>query len=155
MAYPATLEGKAMASININVDLDDLPTPTISDDQITSWIEARLNDARNLFVMRVQRGEGSGVYYKRGRGRGKRRSAPGEYPVTEIGTPDAGRLANSVATQMHGPREGSLFSDVQYARYLTEGTAHMEPRRMLHDALTEVLENRPATDRLVSAARLE
>jgi len=139
-----------MAQINISIDLEDLATPTIDNDQISTWIEARLNDARNLFIQRVSRGGGGGRTYRRGRGRTHRASAPGEYPAT-----DSGRLANSIAYQMHGPREGSVFSDLEYARYLTEGTAHMEARRMLADALTEVLENRPATDTLAAAARIE
>ena len=139
-----------MASVNISFDLDDLPEPAISDDAISSWIEARLNDARNLFIMRVSRGGGSGQVYRRGTRRQHRASAPGEYPAT-----DSGRLVGSIAYEMHGPRSGSIFSDVNYARYLTEGTAHMAQRRMLADALTEVLENRPSTDPLAGAARLE
>jgi len=142
-----------MATINISVDLEDLPIPTISDDAISTWIEARLNDARNLFIQRVSRGGGGGRTYRRGRGRVHRASAPGEYPAT-----DTGRLVNSVAFEMHGPRSGSIFSDLEYAKYLAEGTGggeRMAARRMLADALREVLESRPNTDPLARAARLE
>lgn len=138
-----------MVAINVSFDLDDLPEPAVDDAAISAWIEARLNDARNLFIQRVSRGGGGGQTYRRGHGRYHRASAPGEYPAT-----DSGRLVNSVNYQMHGSREGSLFSDVEYSRYLTEGTVHMAARRMLADTLTEVLENRPASDRLASAARL-
>jgi len=139
-----------MASVNITVDLEDFPLPAVDDDQITGWIEARLNDARNLFIQRVSRGGGGGRTYRRGRGRQHRASAPGEYPAT-----DQGRLVNSISYQMHGPRSGSIGSEVQYAKFLTEGTAHMEARRMLADALQEVLDNRPSTDPLARAVRLE
>jgi len=141
-----------MASLSISVEIDPaLPTPGVSDEAISTWIEARLNDARNLFIQQMSRGGGSGAYYRRG---GKRRSAPGEYPVTEAGTADAGRLVNSVQYEMRGPHEGALFSEVQYATYLAEGTRHMAARRMLADALTEVLESRPREDALASAARI-
>jgi hypothetical protein len=144
-----------MARVNISFELDDLPTPKINEEEIGTWIDARLNDARNLIVQQIQRGGGSGEYYQRGRGRGKRRSAPGEYPVTEIGTADAGKLANSIWYQRLHSREGVLYSDVNYSNYLTTGTLHMEPRLMLEDALRTVLENRPTTDRLAGAARIE
>src|SRR5262249_29267012 len=150
MANTTAIESKTMAQVNISVQLDDLPTPAISDDEISTWIEARLNDARNLFIQRVSRGGGGGQVYRRGTRRQHRASAPGEYPAT-----DSGQLAHSVAYEMHGPRDGSLFSDVSHARYLPEGTADMAARRMLADALTEVLENRPRGDVLASAARIE
>lgn len=138
-----------MVAVNISFDMDELPVPAVSDDAITAWIEARLNDARNLFIQRVSRGGGGGRTYRRGRGRYHRASAPGEYPAT-----DTGRLVGSVNYQMYGPREGALFSDLEYARYLREGTANMAARRMLGDALTEVIESRPATDILARAARI-
>lgn len=139
-----------MVSVNLSFDLDDLPEPKVDDEAISTWIEARLNEARNLFVQRVSRGGGGGRVYRRGRHITHRASGPGEYPAT-----DQGRLVNSIATQMHGPREGSIFSDLEYSRYLTEGTAHMSARRMLRDALLEVLENVPGTDRLANAAKIE
>lgn len=136
-----------MASVTVSIDVGDMPQPTIDDDAISSWIEARLNDARNLFVQRVSRGGGGGRVYGR---REHRASAPGEYPAT-----DSGRLVNSVHYEMRGPREGALFSDVEYAAYLTEGTFKMAPRLMLADALEEVLNNRPRTDVLARVARME
>jgi len=138
-----------MAQVNISIELDDLPTPGLDDAEISGWIEARLNDARNLFIMRVSRGGGSGRVYRRGLRTQHRASSPGEYPAT-----DEGRLVGSINYEMHGPREGAIYSEVEYARYLTEGTAHMAQRLMLADALREVLANRPATDRLVRAAKL-
>jgi hypothetical protein len=140
-----------MVSVTLRFEgFDDLPEPTIDDDAISTRIEARLNDARNLFIQRVSRGGGSGRVYRRGTRRQHRASAPSEYPAT-----DTGRLVNSIAYQMHGPREGSLFSDLEYARHLTEGAANMAARRMLKDALTEVLDNRPDPDPLAGAAKLK
>jgi len=138
-----------MASISITVDLDRLPTLEISDDVVTNWIEARLNDARNTFIQNVSRGGGGGRTYRRGRRGMHRASAPGEYPVT-----DSGRLVNSVNFVVHSAQEGVLYADVEYAKFLTEGTARMAARRMLADALTEVLESRPREDALARAARL-
>lgn len=138
-----------MVSVNINIEIDEMPRPHLDEDAITSWIEARLNDARNTFIMNMGRGGGSGRIYRRGRSL-HRASAPHEFPAT-----DSGRLANSVHAEMRGPRDGVLTTDIVYARYLTDGTIHMEERRMLRDAIIEVLENRPSSDALASAARVE
>lgn len=127
----------------ITVELHNLPTPMIDDRVISGWIERRLNDARNTFIRNVSRGGGGGRLY------GKHRaSAPGEYPAT--GT---GRLVNSVHFQMNSPREGVLDSDLVYADYLTGGTQYMLPRRMLGDALSDVIRTRPEFDKLAGAAR--
>src|SRR5262249_41818865 len=104
----------------------------------------------NLFIQRVSRGGGSGREYRRGSRRRHRASAPGEYPAT-----DTGRLVNSIAYQMHGPREGAIFSDLEYAGYLADGTSRMDPRKMLRDALQEVLDNDPNPGPLAGAVRLK
>lgn len=106
--------------------------PHIDDAVIAAYIESRLNDARNTFITSM----GSGPSY----------SAPGQYPHQQ-----SGRLAGSVDTQMSGEREGQLFSDLDYAAYLTDGTTHMAPRRMLGDAMDEVMAARPETDELAKA----
>lgn len=139
-----------MVAVNVSIDLDDLPEPSIDDDAVSDWIARCLNEARNLFIQRVSRGGGSGKTYRRGRGRYHRASSAGEYPAT-----DSGRLVSSIDWRMNGPREGTLYSDLEYSRYLADGTGRMSARRMLGDALTEVLESRPATDRLASAARIK
>lgn len=139
-----------MASINVTIEVPELPEPVIDDTAIMAWIEARLNDARNLFIMRVSRGHGSGEIYRRGRRSQHRASSPGEFPVT-----DTGRLVNSVAYRLYGEREGALYTDVEYAKYLTEGTVHMAARSMLAEALTEVLEDRPREDVLARVATVE
>lgn len=141
-----------MAQVSISIELDDLPMPAVDEDRIQTWIGARLNDATNLFKQRVQRGQGTGKYHRRG---GKRRSAPGEYPVTEAGTADAGTLANWVSWEIVGPREGVLYNDAPYARYLVEGTIYMEPRKMMRDALEEVLLDRPDPDGLGMSATIK
>src|SRR5262245_16673354 len=114
-----------MAVINISIEVEDIPEPAVDDEQISRWIEARLNRARNLFIQRVSRGGGTGRSYRRGRQSVHRASAPGEFPAT-----DSGRLVNSVWYQMLGPREGMLYSDLEYAAYLTTGTRNMEARKM-------------------------
>lgn len=139
-----------MAGVHVTIEFDALPEPEIDDEAITAWIESRLNDARNLFIRNVSRGHGGGRTYRRSRGRiVHKASAPDEYPAT-----DGGRLVGSIAPQMLGPREGALYSNVEYARYLAEGTQHMAPRRMLADAIAEVIENQPRGDVLASAARI-
>lgn len=139
-----------MATFDVNIEIDELPEPSIDDDAISNWIEARLNEGRNLFVNKVNRGHGSGVRYRRRRRSEHQGSAPGDFPAG-----DTGALAASIGVEMEGPRSGRLFSDIEYARYLTEGTMHMALRKMLHDAMQEVLEQRPQTDQLANAAKLE
>ena len=130
-----------VATVSLKVKLDDLPHAVVSDDHVERWITNRLNDARNHFIRKVSRGS-------------NRRSLPGEYPAT-----DGGRLVNSVsdpnAIVMVSKREGSLRSDLEYAEYLTTGTKKMAPRKMLGDALDEVIKARPETDELAKAARWE
>jgi hypothetical protein len=133
-----------MSALSVHITLRNLPQPLIDEAQITAWVEGRLIDARNEFIMNVSRGSGGGRRYGN-----HVASLPGGYPVT-----DTGRLVNSVDMQMHGPREGALVSDVQYAAYLTDGTKFMAPRKMLKDALSDVLDRRPASEELAKAATL-
>jgi len=129
----------------ITVKVSGKITAKIDDAIIAEWIDDRLNDGRNVFVTSASRGGGGGRVY------GKHRaSAPGEYPAT-----DSGRLANSVDSEMTGPRSGALFSAVEYAGFLTSGTSKMAPRKMLADALHEALSQRPASDELAKAATFE
>ena len=136
---------------SITVRVPTLPTPQISDDEIARWIEGRLNNARNRFVQHVMTGSHGGRRYIKGvRGNIIHvASAPGEYPAT-----DTGQLVNSVRYDMIDRHSGELTSDVRHARFLTEGTSHMAPRKMLGDVLREELEARPATDELARAARI-
>lgn len=137
-----------MAGISVTVDFDNMPEPYIDDDAISAWIDARLNDTRNRFIQSVSRtvGTRSGATYRRGRRRIHVASAPGQYPAT-----DSGRLVSSIYFSVSG-REGTIYSSVEYARFLAEGTKDMAARLMLDDALREVLESRPASDRLASGA---
>jgi len=96
--------------VTLEIKADGLPVPSIDEDVVTRWIQARLNGARNRFVRSVSAGKPNP-------------SKPGEYPRT-----DTGRLVNSAATQMVHWNEGSLRSDVAYAEYLTRGTPMMAPR---------------------------
>jgi hypothetical protein len=133
MATDVTVSVKSTAS--------DMPEVRIDEDIIEAWIEERLNEARDTFVLHLS-GGGGGRTYKGGH----RASAPGQYPAT-----DSGRLANSVDYQMRDSREGALFSDIEYATYLTDGTIHMAPRKMLYDAIEEVLGTRASTEALTRA----
>src|SRR5262245_27888536 len=126
------------ARVTMSMKITNPPHPHVDDTEVQRWIEERLNDARNHFIRSVSRGGGGGIKY------GKHRaSAPGEYPAT-----DSGRLVNSVDYQMDNPRQGRLHSDVKYAAYLTDGTRYMAPRKMLIEAVTEVLDARPKEDQL-------
>jgi hypothetical protein len=131
-------------SITIDVDTSHLPTVEIDDDVIAQWIGSRLNDTRNTFIQHMSGGGGGRSYGRH------TASAPGAYPAT-----DSGRLAGSVDWQMTDTRQGTLDSDVEYAGYLTTGTTHMAPRKMLADALQEVLAARPETDELKAAVKVE
>lgn len=106
----------------------------IDDATITAWIEERLNDARNRFITSM----GSGGH-----------SAPGAYPNQQTGA-----LASSVDSEMTGAREGHLFSDIEYAGYLAEGTSKMAKRKMLWEAMTETIDERPETDQLAEAVKI-
>jgi len=132
----------------VDVIIPNMPNLKIDDDAIAAWIEGRLDDAHELFIRQMDRGGGTGRIYRRG-GRRHQASAPGEYPVT-----DGGRLVNSVHPELTGPREGTLWSDLKYADYLTTGTRYMDARRMLADAINEVMADRPETDLLAKAARI-
>jgi hypothetical protein len=131
------------ATVSMRIDVPNLPTPVIDDNEIAAWVEGRLNDARNTFIMNVSRGSGGGRTYGN-----HTASRPGGYPVT-----DTGRLVNSVDIQMHGPHSGALTSDVQYAAWLTDGTRYMAARKMLKDALEEAMDKRPASEALAKAAK--
>jgi len=132
----------AGVSVKISVRLPSL-SAEIDEDVIAGWIEDRLNDGRNTFIMHMSDG-GSGIDYG-----GHIASAPGEYPQTW-----GGALANSVMPEMHGTRSGSLISDVIYAGYLTTGTKKMAPRQMFAEALEEVIDARPETDALRGAVKI-
>jgi hypothetical protein len=112
----------------VNPEVD----PHIDDEIIAEWIEGRLNDGRNRFITSM--------------GSGPRHSAPGAYPNQQTGA-----LAGSVNYQMTGPREGELFSDIEYAGYLAGGTDKMAKRKMLWEAFEESLAARPETDQLARA----
>jgi hypothetical protein len=122
-----------MAESTITIDVE-IPTAEIDEEAIAAWIEARLNDARNGIIRQLSRGAGGGRVYRRGRQYYHQASAPGEYPVS-----DSGRLAGSVHSVMNGTRSGSLYSELNYAGYLTTGTRYMAARKMLRDALEEAL----------------
>ena len=132
----------ASVSVSVNVQLPSL-SAEIDEEVIAGWIEDRLNDGRNTFIMHMSDG-GSGIDYG-----GHVASAPGEYPQTW-----GGRLASSVDTEMHGTRSGSLFSDVEYSGYLTTGTKKMAPRQMFAEALQEVIDARPEADALRGAVKV-
>jgi len=139
-----------MASVSVTIDIDEMHVPKIDEAAVGRWIESRLNDARNRFIQRVSRGGGAGRIYRHGKRSQHHASAPGEYPAT-----DSGRLVNSVHYEMRGPYSGALVSDVGYAGFLTEGTVRMAPRKMLADALHEVLESNPRKDLLARALTSE
>lgn len=141
-----------MAGIKISIEFDDLPEPQIDEADIALWVEARLNDARNMFIEQVSRGAGGGKTYRRSRGRiVHQASEAGEYPVT-----DKGGLVGSIYYQMHGFSEGSLYSNLEYAKFLADpGTRYIAPRKMLDEAIKEVLENRPSADVLARAAKIK
>lgn len=123
-----------MISATIEINIPEMPQPSIDEATVTRWIESRLNGARNRFIKNVSAGKPNP-------------SKPGEYPRT-----DTGRLVNSAHAQMLSPFEGSLRSDVEYAEYLTRGTSRMAPRKMLREALDEEILDRPETDQLARAA---
>ena len=102
---------------------------------IATWIESRLNDGKNLFITSMGSGPGH--------------SSPGAYPNQQ-----SGGLAGSIDYEMNGTREGHLFSDIEYAGYLTDGTVHMAPRKMLWEAFEEVMESRPDDDQLAQCVKI-
>jgi hypothetical protein len=122
-------------SVTVATKVDHDLNPHIDDEVIASWIEGRLNDGRNLFITSMGSGPGH--------------SAPGAYPNQQTGA-----LAGSVDSEMAGPREGHLFSDIEYAAYLTTGTSKMAKRKMLWEAFQEVMESRPDTDELAQAVQI-
>ena len=121
-----------MIIIRIDVKVDNLPRCEVDEPVITAWIEGRLNDARNHFISNAS---------------GPSPSAPGAWPGVI-----SGRLIGSIDYQAAG-REGELFSEVDYAGYLTTGTSRMEARKMLPDALDESLSARPEKAELAKAVR--
>lgn len=123
-------------TITISVEVSPLIDCKIDDNVIESWLEARLDDARNTFITNSS---GSGG------GRGGA-SAPGEYPAVQTG-----RLIGSIEVEVAG-RAGDISSPVEYAGYLTTGTSKMEARLMLADALDESLSARPEAAELAKAA---
>jgi len=133
----------------VTVIVPDLPAIEVDEEVIAAWIEKRLEDAQNLFLRNLNRGRGGGKVYRRGRRR-HFASAPGEYPVT-----DGGRLSGSVHPELVSNREGILWSDVKYSKWLTEGSKYMEPRKMFAEAIKETLADRPETDELAKAARIK
>jgi len=121
-------------TIHIRVDIRNPPVCEVDEDIITSWIDARLNDGRNTFITNAS---------------GPSPSAPGAYPGVI-----SGRLIGSIDYEASG-REGSLFSEVDYAGYLTSGTSHMAARKMLPDALDESLTARPEKAELAQAVKFK
>ena len=126
-----TTEVKVTVTSKVSPPVD----PHIDDQVIAAWIESRLNDGRNKFITSMGAGPGH--------------SSPGAYPNQQTGA-----LAGSVDYQMTGAREGELFSDLNYAAYLTDGTSKMAPRKMLWDAFEEVMASRPETDELAQAVQI-
>jgi hypothetical protein len=118
--------------IHIRVDIHNPPVCEVDEAIITSWIDSRLNDARNTFVTNAS---------------GHSPSSPGAYPGVI-----SGRLIGSIDYQASG-REGELFSEVDYAGYLTTGTSKMAARKMLPDALDESLTARPEKAELARAVK--
>lgn len=155
-----------MASIKVTIDVASLPKRVkYDDDTINAWIEGRLNDTRNFFLRQMSRSSTrvGGRRYRRGK-KWHTASAGDEYPKT-----DGGALASSINYQVWADREGGIYTNIEYAKYLTEGTKmgglarttgrwrpvggwRMEPRLMLDNALEEVLNSRPARDKLAAAA---
>jgi len=123
-----------MAGITVTLSTrrDRMVEPRIDERRIRNYIANRLNDARNTFIRHMNDGR-------------PRRSEPGEYPRT-----DSGRLSTSVDFEV-GEREGRLYTDVEYAIFLATGTRRMASRRMLADALEEVMAERPGAEELARA----
>src|SRR4051812_6167880 len=107
---PANCGSHLMADISVSVSLSvgQAVDARVDDAIISQWIGDRLNEARNVFIQNYMNG--------------RAKSAPGEYPAHQTGA-----LGDSIDWQMDGPREGALFSDINYAAYLAEGTVKMAP----------------------------
>ena len=124
-----------MANFNISINLPQLPIPTVDEDGVTRWLEARLNDARNTFIEAVTP---QAVDPQR-----PVRSRAGQFP-----TGQTGQLAASVGPPEVSGREGRIYSSAEYAPYLARSG-----RLMLGDALSQALEDRPQLDVLASAVK--
>jgi len=135
--------------VTMAVAADRMVRIRIDDARIQRYLVSRLNDARSTFIRNMSLAETNPNAGRR-RGEGWHfPSIPGGYPRT-----DTGRLANSVDFQI-GEREGILFSDIEYAIFLATGTRNMAPRKMLEDALEEVMAARPETDMLANAVVID
>lgn len=87
----------------------------------------------NTAKAKIQRGSRHGRFYKR-RTIVHQSSAPGEYPKT-----DTGSLVSSINVDL-GLYSAKVGSDLKYARYLEEGSIHMEARPWLSRAYSESLD---------------
>jgi HK97 gp10 family phage protein len=81
---------------------------------------------------KIQRGPASGeVYELYNPRRTHQASAPEQPPMS-----DTGRLASSIE-HFIGPKEGVVFTRVDYGRFLEYGTSKMQPRPWLFPSLEE------------------
>jgi hypothetical protein len=142
------------------VTVSQVPKASIDGNAVRRWISGRLNDTRNRFILQMARGPGGGKVHRKGK-TVHVASKAGEYPLTDsgrlwgsVGGQDYGQawFRGTVEAEEEGPFTGSIYSNLQYASFLEEGTAHMAARRMLGDALAEMLDSRPEADELAKAA---
>lgn len=113
-------------TITLAGSTDPLKHAVIDDEKIAEYILQLLSETRNTMVGHM----GGGGH-----------SAPGEYPHTQ-----SGRLASSFHYEMIGAREGEITTEVGYAGFLVGGTRKMAPRKMLHEALMEVMSSAASPD---------
>ena len=109
-----------------------------SEESMSRIINDALDDTQEIAIRGIKSGPASGQQYTSG-GKTVRRSAPGQYPMT-----DTGRLQSSIKVKPTAPAPkmaGSVGTNVQYGKYLEFGTSKMEKRPWLRRSFRKALRN--------------
>lgn len=109
-----------------------------SEESMSRIINDALYDTQEIAIRGIKGGPASGQQYTRG-GKTVRRSAPGQYPMT-----DTGRLQSSIEVKPTKPARkmaGRVGTNVQYGKHLEFGTSKMEKRPWLRRSFRKAIRN--------------
>ena len=109
-----------------------------SEESMSRIINDALDDTQEIAIRGIKSGPASGQQYTSG-GKTVRRSAPGQYPMT-----DKSRLQSSIKVKRTAPAPkmaGSVGTNVQYGKYLEFGTSRMEKRPWLRRSFRKAIRN--------------
>lgn len=107
--------------INLNASQAHIRA-VVNPDFASKYISAILRESKDVIKRQLGRADRQTV------------SKAGEYPITKTG-----KLSRSISAMLISRRHGRISADTAYSGFLEHGTKKMLPRKMVKEALEEVM----------------